>query len=388
MLFIFLGSADFINRYYYCVYIAFAIFIITPGRKFYMDKCFAVLVALSVALLIFSPEAHGSLTNAIRPFTYPLCYFMGCNLFNRGEFVEYDLDESQNQITNAIYIVSAGFTIHFLLNMITNYDSTGRNGIDFWSGLPMSATGQATLACFAIAIIAAFLFSNVGKVKKIIAIFLIALIVAYNLVLAGRTLFVLLGVMFLVAFIFRCIATRKIMVNALALTLVIFVAILIVYNANLFGIKTSFENSNFYSRFFGIDATTSIQEDARGQNKIEHLKRFLDHLWGGGKIKADYGHSAHDLYLDTHDNAGIFAFIGVVAYVCISISHGITFVKNKLYTLNVRQLVFCTYVVVNIQFWIEPILKGMPWLFATYCFIDGMVSFSNKKYSVVRNKNI
>ena len=37
-------------------------------------------------------------------------------------------------------------------------------------------------------------------------------------------------------------------------------------------------------------------------------------------------------------------------------------------------VIVCVYLVCNIQFWLEPIIRGVPWLLATYCFIDGTVT--------------
>ena len=47
---------------------------------------------------------------------------------------------------------------------------------------------------------------------------------------------------------------------------------------------------------------------------------------------------------------------------------------DKNIDFGVRQLVLCVYFVINIQFWLEPIIRGMPWLLASYCFMDGTVN--------------
>ena len=52
----------------------------------------------------------------------------------------------------------------------------------------------------------------------------------------------------------------------------------------------------------------------------------------------------------------------------------VRFVLDKTLEFELRQLVFCTYLASNLEFWVEPILKGMPWFLAMYCMIDGAVA--------------
>ena len=72
LLFMFLGATDFINRYYYCVFIAFFFFVLTPKRKFQVNTTFLILFVFSLSIMIFNPESHDSITDIIRPFTYPI----------------------------------------------------------------------------------------------------------------------------------------------------------------------------------------------------------------------------------------------------------------------------------------------------------------------------
>ena len=88
------------------------------------------------------------------------------------------------------------------------------------------------------------------------------------------------------------------------------------YNLDLFGVKTAYESSNFYYRFTNEQA---IEEDARMTHKLAYLNYLLDYPWGGGNIRELYGHSAHDLYLDTYDESSIIAFITIIIYIILSL---------------------------------------------------------------------
>ena len=376
---LFLASLNLINRFYYCIYIAAAFFIITPGRKFVVDKNLCLLFGLSLSLLIFDKSYQTIFTNMIKPFTYPLCYMIGLTLFNIGKDDDADLLSYEKKTSTLIYIVSGGVMAHFVLNMLLNIRSDTRHVIDYWTKAEMSATGQATLACLAIAIAVTFIFAKTGKKKKIIAIATILIILAYNLVLAGRTIFALMIIAFAVSVFYTMYENRRIGVNTKSAKLILAVLAIAVclyclYDANVFGVKSMFESSNFYDRFFGGDYTQDIDDDSRLANKLYYIEHFLDSMLGGGHIRASFGHSAHDLYLDTYDEAGIFALVSVGAYILMSLNRVWRCIRSTKISFETRLLVLSVYSVVNVQFWLEPIMRGIPWLLATYCLIDGAVN--------------
>ena len=69
-------------------------------------------------------------------------------------------------------------------------------------------------------------------------------------------------------------------------------------------------SSNFYKRFFTDEF--NLASDARGSIKILYIKNMWGNFWGGGKIANIVGGYAHGLFLDTYDQAGVFAFIFVI----------------------------------------------------------------------------
>lgn len=370
----FLATLNLINRYYYCVFIAAIIFFLKPNRKVRLNYSTLSLLCLSLSILTFDPLSQDRILDMIKPFVYPLCYLMGCGLYQRSEYEKIDLLQEERNISKIIYALSGGAMLHFVLNMIVNKDAVNRNVVDYWTGTAMSATGQAALACFMLAVAIAFLFTKSGKIKKVIAIAVIVTVVSYNLVLAGRTLFVLIVILAAAAFFFARFAEKKKIFRTAIIALVIVAALGWLYNVNAFGIKETVEASNFSSRFDGSTYSQEIDEDARTEYKLAYLEHFLDYPWGGENIKELIGHHAHDLYLDTYDEASVFAFLAVVAYILMSLIRMVKCIKNDRLTVATRTLVLCIYLSCNIIFWLEPILRGMPWLFSAYCFMDGAVT--------------
>ena len=375
---LFLGSLNLINRFYYCIYIAALLFVMVPGRKLHFDKSFLMLLIFATSLLIFDSSYQTMVTSMIKPFTYPLCYIMGLSLFPKEES-NLDLSHSEKQTSVVIYVASGGVMLHFVLNMLTNRGANTRNVIDFWTKDEMSATGQATLACLMIAVAAAFLFSKSGKLKKTIAIASLAIILAYNLILAGRTIFLLILIVFAVALLYVIYENKRVKANGKTVKLIfaitsVLMLLILLYSSNAFGIRDTLESSNFYNRFFDKNSTQAIDDDSRLENKIYYIEHFFDRMLGGGHIRREFGHSAHDLYLDVYDEAGIFALISIVFYILYSIGRAIKCIRSNNISFETRLLILCIYLIVNIQFWLEPITRGIPWLLATYCLIDGAVN--------------
>ena len=371
----FLAALNLVNRYFFCVYIAVAVFLLTPGRKVQLNSAVGSLLLFGLSMLIFDPASRDSILSPLKPFAFVLCYIMGYGVFHKQKDVGFAHIEGEKNVSVAVYTLAGGTMLHFLLNMLTNWGSASRSEIiDFWTQSFWGATGQATVACLTVGVSIALLFSKAGKLKKSIAVGALALIIAYNLILAGRTLFLLIIIVSVAAVLFVCKTEKRRGVKIVAVTLVAVAVLGFVYSIDLFGIKTAFESSNFYYRFFGGKYTQGLDEDSRMAYKLEYLKRFLDYPWGGEKIRSEFGEYAHDLYLDTYDEAGIFAFIAIIVYILSSLLRMVRCIRNKRFSQEIRLLVLCTYLICNIQFWVEPIMRGEPWLLAIYCFIDGAVT--------------
>lgn len=370
LLCIFLGAMNFINRYYFCIYIGFIIFLMTPGRKITVNSAFVYLMMLSASILIFDPDSVVNVTAAIKPFTFPVCYVMGMNFLNNND----GYDKHHRTTSMIVFLLAAGSLVHYALNMYSNQGAIERNTVDYWTNAVMSATGQASIVCITIGVIAGYLFSDVNKVKKVFAIVALAIILVYNMTLASRTTFIFMLITFGVALIHKMIVEKKRSVRTVITVAIVAAVLIVVYNSNALGIKSAVEDSVFYNRFFGDLSTLEVDEDSRLDAKLYYLANMLDHPFGGYYLRKGYHGSAHDLYLDTYDQAGIFSLIGVGFYIITAIKRVIKYIKCTEVPFAQKQLILSVYVVSLMQFMTEPILRGMPWLFASFCIIDGLVT--------------
>ena len=188
-------------------------------------------------------------------------------------------------------------------------------------------------------------------------------------------MFGITGIVFLAAYVLNVLTNHsRHRVQLLFWPLIVLLALILLYYIDFLSIRSLIEESNLYKRFVGRDVIAGVLSDGRLVYKEQYLRLMLKYPFGGNKIHTIVGGYAHDLYLDTYDEIGILGLITIVAFVSISIRNMIKFILDKTIAFDLKQLVFCTCIVSNLEFWIEPILKGMPWLLAMYCMIDGAVA--------------
>lgn len=373
LMFFALATMNVINRYYYFAYIAIAFFCIKNGRKFKLDIVpFTMLFVLAVSWVAFSPESAASIFGLIKPFTYVLCYVVGNSMLD--DDITYSKDKTSLRLFYImITTVALGSLVHYLLNWYVNIDTVDRNTVDIWTNEVMAATGQAALACLPLGLSIALLFSKTKIWAKVASVVAVVLILLYNLVLAGRTLFIMLFAITAIAFIHRLSKQKTGRMRIIVLLLAIILLILFVYQANLFNIREFIEDTPIYERFFAKNSSSDLDEDGRMRKKLYHLNNMDKAIFGGAHIRDEIGHS-HDIILDTYDEAGIFALIAIVGYLAVSIIHLVQVMNDKTLPFTFRNVVLCVYIIVFLEFMVEPILQGMPWFFATFCLIDGYVS--------------
>lgn len=373
LLFICAASMNVINRYYYFMFLGVGIFLLKPKRRLHLDPVpMLMLFILGLSWMVFSPSSTVSVFGVLKPYAYLLCYIMGMGLLD--DDVENSGNKTSYKLFYAVLIaVALGSLLHYVLNWVTNIGAIERNTVDFWTQTVIAATGQAALACIPIGVSVACLISPVSKRIKIAAIVALLLILGYNLILSGRTLFLMVLIVATVAFLYRLANQKDKRIKLVLILLIVATTIIIAYRMDLFGIRSFIESSPFYDRFFSENNTTDLNEDGRMDKKIYHIKNMYRFLWGGANIRQEIGH-AHDLLLDTYDESGIFAFVALAVYMCTTLAHLFKITRTKSIPFQTRQLVLCVYIVAYIEFFVEPILQGVPWLFAAFCLIDGYVS--------------
>lgn len=368
------AGMDFMGQYKIITMATCIVFILLKVR-FIINIDLLWLALFATSFTVFSPAGDRTVTYLIAPFIYPLAYCVGLNFLpvNNQSLAE-------KNFRTAVITVSIGPFIHFILNFLYNLGKDiERNTYDFWSKDILSATGQATLALMMLVVAVVMLFTNVRGRTKVLSVAVVVTIFVYNLMLAGRTLFVMLLLIFATSLLFLIAKgnKRSKKYKTLLIIVLITLALVVLYNANIFGIQDAVESSNFYDRFFGRLSTEDIEEDSRLDRKLSYIENFGKSFWGGIHLRPLYGH-AHDIILDSYDEAGIFALVAIIAFLISVVMRLIKCITSKTLKFETQQLILGMYVAILAQFMIEPIIQGMPWMFILFCFIHGMVTRLDK----------
>ena len=125
----------------------------------------------------------------------------------------------------------------------------------------------------------------------------------------------------------------------------------------------------FYCPFETMD----ISKDTRLANKMTYVKHLLAYPLGGGQLRNVTGVYAHELYLDAYNDAGILAYLVVILFAGSSFYSAFKAVRRGIVSGDLKLLILCVYLAIFIEFLLEPIMRGMPWLFCVFCFYSGMI---------------
>ena len=380
---LFLASMDFFNKYFYFLYFCFAVLFILGVKSFHINFFVFALLGISFSYLIFNPNSAYSITGVLKQFVYPLSYLCGLNclrLFDSGETSHERTKSREKGFLFICYTIAAGILVHVLLNLYNNQGLEGRLIDDFWGGAA-SATCNAALFCFGIGMIPALLLNKSGWFGKTFSIVCLISFTLFALILAGRTFFFLFLIVFILSVFFSAYKARDIK-KAFGLILIVSVIVGVlfaIYKSNFLNVKNLFESSNFYDRFYGKWAS-DITEDGRMERKQMYFQNMLElkNLFGGGKLRAaSKTKYAHELYLDLLSDAGIFAYVICIVFVFSRTFRAFKFAASNQtgYSRLFGVVVFGIFLSLNIEFFIEPILQGVPWLFPTFCILCGMIDY-------------
>lgn len=367
-----LMSMDFFSLFFYIVFALFCFILCCMFRGFEIPQITMPVAILSVSMCLFSPTTRGGGMAMIRPFAYPACIIIGYNLI-RTESVE----KAGKRVKWLIVALSTGAYCHYIFNMLYNWGKDlNRNTFDYWTKTILSATGQSTLACLMIGLSVCVIFTKSRLIYKVLSTGVIVSILYYNLVLGGRTIFILVIILFVLNIILEFGIRKTVSARIVLLFSVVFFAMigLLFVRNNIFGVVDTFNKSNFYKRFYLGYGGLEITEDSRFNFKIMYLMNMFNYPFGGNELYRAVGnHYAHDLLLDTYSDSSIFAFSAIlVLIICLFVSFR-RIMRVRAIDVDTRRIIVCSLVTFFVIFTVEPILRGMPWLFASFCVLCGAI---------------
>lgn len=375
---LFLAAMNFSAKFFYFVFAAL-LFLCIFQRKLLMVSASIVYLLLGVVMTVYN-YSEGALS-MIRCAAWVAFYWVGFNLVVSGITHQKNQDpvSAEKNAYALLAVISFGSFAHYMLNFVYNFGTVlDRNTNDIWTGEVMAATGQAALACVICGLAVAFLFAPPRPVFRLIGALCIVGVIAYNLVLACRSLIVILLILLIVGVLYRVKTTANTL-GKFKLWIGILLALLIVgvlFTMNVFGVQKYIMGSNLFGRLDNLADNGTLSDSDRMESKLQFIKNGLQYPMGGLHLREQFGY-AHDLWLDGYDEYGFLGLILLVVITVMGIIELVKLLRRTAYSHTFKLTALCVYVAILLEFCIEPILVGMPWLFACYCLINGCIKGLN-----------
>lgn len=373
--FLFLAAMNFYAKFFYFVFAAFIMLIFT---KQHLKVNIGMIPYILLGSYMAVYNADEGVLSVFRCFAYALCFIIGSNMIlsisNNGLS---DNGKFENQIRIGYAVLSAiclGSFVHFMLNFAINQQFVlGRNTNDIWTGERLSATIQASIACLMCGFGVSMIICPRKKFSRLVGIIAIIGIMAYNLMLAGRTLLIMIILVLAIGLVYFCLNSERPIHknNTIIIVISIFVAIALAFTFNIAGVQDYILESNLFSRLDSMKVDGMISGE-RTRRKILFLQNIWRYPFGGLHMRTQFGY-AHDLLLDAYDEYGFLEVIFLLIILVSGIRNLICFCKNKDISISYRLSFLCVYISILCEFCIEPIFEGIPWLFVCYCLLNGCI---------------
>ncbi len=351
---------------------AFALVYIAFNHNFVPTKAIIPVVLFGITYAVSLFWVDGSLNNIIKALLIPVVWLFGY-IFLTGKPFE--------TLMKALVFMAFGMVMHGIINLIYNIvignDYHTGQVYDVFSRSISSATGQTTNFTMIVALAFWLVFIQRNVWLKIVSAVLYLIALYYDVSIGGRTFLVmsLFSIVFCsIAYLFFFFKDRNSYRKGIILILVlviVFVFVIVAYNRNWFSIRSIFSSSYLNTR---LQRGSNVVNDQRFERKGIYLKHMGEFLWGGHALSQAYDISyAHDIWLDTYDEAGMIVFVTLLAYTVFSIIHFFKIAMVKMIDLKHRIVLINLMLIMMAQFFIEPIIKSVPIFFFLYLVIDGMI---------------
>lgn len=385
---ILLFALNFLNlqRYLFIILTGvFALYTIIHKKSIVTNLEMCILLLFSLSYCIFYSQYNSYITSTVIQIgIFPVVsYSIGLNLYRNCK-------DMGNKIIWAIVI---GLFINGALNMYLFYQAGENLRVvpQFWSGEILVATLNN---CFFM-MMASLLYISIFIIKKHRVKIILWICIGFGMVssisTASRTLiYVTILVFMLNLAIHFYLNSDKASENLNIVLKASFLVLIIItmFSVNAFNLKDKYESSALSERF--KTENLNMDNEPRFITQLKVLGQVFEHPFGDKKIDLYGLDYAHNMWLDTLYSVGIFPFIFLSIYSLLTIRRILKIIKNRYLSIEDTLILFSVTAAVNINFFLEPILEGLPYYFVLMCMINGVAfgkySIENKKIDNMYNK--
>ena len=284
-----------------------------------------------------------------------------------------------------LYSLALGYFVYGFLNFISTPKEllNLRQIINYWSNDFISATLQGSFYTLISSMFFYGIIISKKRIVKLISVFTVIFSIYASIESATRTLLIIFFVVFLIN-ILLYIKTNKIRLRnkfvLLICILFVFFILIVIYINNWMGIQEIISTLPINNR---TDIESGL-DTPRYQYVLESLKYVFHTFQGGGLITKQLGISyIHNMWLDTVNTVGLIPAILLIVYSISTLINICKLLISKTVSLANKHLFISLYIAFLMECFVEPILEGIPYFFASMCFINGLVYYfikrSNKK---------
>lgn len=371
---------NFMLRGSYLIMAAFVLCILWKRGTVRANRSVLGLCFLALSYFLFEMLSCGTIN--FRIIAAPCAFLTAYNLADGTE--EYEPTKILRWIAVAMALHS---TTSLFYNLRMGGVSAFSSGVsyDAWSKEISTATGIAMYYVFLAAAIPLMMLR-----PKWYHIAIFALSLFHDVLIGGRTFLAVSAIALALTVLFRAFTGKRRVRASIKYTTVVIAAAAVLffaYQNDYFNIRSGFESSYLYYRFFRSAHTEDLSATSRWERKIIYLQNLFTYPWGGNHLRDELkiGY-AHDIWLDTFDKAGLVSLACMLAYTISSVFRVFRYARSSRVDFRER-IVFSVFpIVMMVAFFVEPIIQGAPMVFFMYCFMDGLLcGKQNKKGNSYEN---
>lgn len=325
--------------------------------------CFLISYMVSAVMKGYFSLTFAS-THVMCPF---MMYYWGREIFEKSIY-------SEKQLRKEFYIIFAGFFVMGLLSLlycITNETGSRMEVYSIWGGTANSGIQQTIFFVLPESLILYFMLFGGKFSTKCLGISAGVSSIVNILYFAGRSGFAIIllanTVTLMMFFLQTSANTRR---KTTMIGSVMIIAMIIMFNSNVLGVKSIWLDSNMYDRLYvnqyGLESKSRIEMWATG---LQELAK--------NPFNSTFKY-AHNFWIDIALEGGIITGVLLVLYSMISLIDVYRMIlKNKSISIKTRIFIASLYAGTFAAFMVEPMMQSLPLLTGNLFFMDSAISAYN-----------
>lgn len=291
-----------------------------------------------------------------------MAYIIGWSCFEQG-------GRSPETVRDCILGIALGFAAHSCLNYFVNTGHSRSQLIDFWSGVHWSATGAGFLNTMMFSQLGYGLFLEKRRCVKMMMLAMTVLCMLYQFLLGTRTQMVIFCLVPGVGMLLHLTqqGNRKLAGELIGAGAVLVLGIWLCYRFDLLGFREFVDASNLMARFAEQEGL-QYSSDQRLTQFVEGLRNLYYYPMGGRKEQFYY----HNMWLDISRVSGLIPMVLMLAFDGFTFLHVIRLFKDQNLDPGVRNVIFCVYLGILMNCFVEPVMEGLLSLFLAFCVVNGL----------------